>query len=180
MDWSQLLRIGGLVLLDLVLLAGLLAVPLGLSGNFIILGAALVTALATGFSAVGWEALAVMAGLVVAGEIAEALLGALVARKFGATKWGMSGALLGGWGGALAGGFIGGALGTLFLPVVGTLIGSFAGTALGAVLLEIFRGGGTRDGARAGLGAFVGKVLASSFKLAIGVGMAVYLVIRVH
>lgn len=180
MDWSVPLRIGGVILLDLVLIFGLFAIPLGLSGNFIILGAALITAIVTGFKTVGWIALIIMAAFVIIGEIVESFLGALMARKYGATKWGMSGALLGGYGGAILGGIIGAALGTFIVPVIGTLIGSFIGTALGAVLFEVARGSGKEKGAKAGLGAFVGKLLSSTFKLAIGIGMAIYIVIHTH
>jgi hypothetical protein len=177
---TTILHVLGLVLLDLVLLVGLFAIPLGLSGNFIILGAAVVTALVTGFQAVGWLALAVMAAAVTMGEVVEAFLGTLMARRYGASAWGMSGAFLGGWGGAVAGGALGAAAGTLVAPVIGTLVGSFLGTAVGAILMEWLRGNRTRGGIRAGWGALLGKILSSSLKLAIGLGMAVYLVLRTH
>jgi uncharacterized protein YqgC (DUF456 family) len=166
------LHILALIGLDLVLLCGVIAVPLGLSGNFILLGAALLTALLTGFTDVGWIALVVMTVAVIAGEVVEALLGSLVARKFGATKWGMLGAFAGGLGGAF--------LGTLVLPVIGSVIGSFLGAAAGAMVFELAGGQKTEPGLRAGWGAFVGKVLASGFKMGIGVGIAAYLVIRTH
>ncbi|MBD3335716.1 MAG: DUF456 family protein [Candidatus Eisenbacteria bacterium] len=180
MDWPLSLRIAAVVVLDAVLLFGLLAIPLGLSGNFIILGAALVTALLTRFALIGWVALVVMTGSTILGEVVESLLGSLMARRYGATKWGMSGAFFGAWGGALLGGAIGAALGSLILPLVGTLIGSFIGTAAGAILMEVGRGSTRGDGMRAGYGAFLGKTLASAFKLAIGIAMVVYIAIRVH
>ena len=55
--WHILALIG----LDLLLLIGWIAIPLGLSGNFILLGAALLTAIVTRFEAVGWIALIAMA-----------------------------------------------------------------------------------------------------------------------
>jgi len=173
-------KIAGIILLDLVLIAGLFAIPLGLSGNFIILGAALIVALISKFQMIGWLALLIMAMAVIIGEIIESFLGSLMARKYGATGWGMSGAFLGGWGGAILGGTLGAALGTIVFPVVGTLIGSFLGTAIGAILLELSRGSDTDKGIRAGLGAFVGKVMASSFKIAIGLAMVIYIIIQVH
>jgi uncharacterized protein YqgC (DUF456 family) len=180
MDWSIIFRIVGVILLDIALIVGLIAIPLGLSGNFIILGLALITAIATGFQAIGWVALLIMAAAVVIGEVVESFMGVLMARKFGATKWGMSGAFLGGLGGAILGGIIGAAVGTFIVPVIGTIIGSFVGTALGAVLLELARGSSREKGTRAGMGAFLGKVLASAFKMAIGIGMVVYIVIQTH
>jgi uncharacterized protein YqgC (DUF456 family) len=180
MNWMLIPKIAGIILLDLVLLAGLFAIPLGLSGNFIILGAALIVAVIGKFQMIGWLALLLMAVAVIVGEIVESFLGSLMARRYGATGWGMSGAFLGGWGGAILGGAVGAALGTLALPVIGTLIGSFLGTAAGAVILELSRGSDSEKGFRAGMGAFVGKVLASSFKIAIGIAMVVYIVVRVH
>ncbi|MBN1824812.1 MAG: DUF456 domain-containing protein [Candidatus Eisenbacteria bacterium] len=174
--WSEIgmtaLRIVGLVLLDAVLLAGLLAIPLGLGGNFILLGAVVVVGIVTRFTLFSWVALLVLAALTAAGEVLEALLGSLVARRYGATGWGM--------GGAFAGGLAGAAIGSVIFPLVGTLIGSFAGTALGAVLGE--RLGGTDEDrtARAGWGAFLGRSLASAIKLAIGFGMTVWLVRVTH
>ncbi len=169
---NELPRLLALAGLDLVLLAGWIAIPLGLSGNFILLGAALVAAIATKFTAVGWIALAIMAAAVVAGEIVEAFLGSLTARRFGASKHGMIG--------AFAGGLVGGIMGTLAFPIIGSLLGSFAGAAAGAIAGELLRGRPAGEGARAGWGAFVGRVAATGIKLAIGTGIVVYVVIRTH
>lgn len=161
-----------IVLLDVVLLLALLAIPLGLGGNFILLGAALVVGVVTGFEAVGWLALGVATAAVVVGEVVEAVLGSLVAKKFGAGRWGMLGAFAGGILGALAG--------TAVLPVIGSLLGSFAGAAAGAIVLELRSGKERVEGLRAGWGAFLGKVLATAFKFAIGAGLAAFLVARTH
>ncbi|MFH1278198.1 MAG: DUF456 domain-containing protein [Candidatus Eisenbacteria bacterium] len=169
---QTVLHVVALIGLDAVLLAGLILIPLGLSGNFVILGAGLAAALITGFSTVGWIGLAVMAALVAVGEILEALLGSVMARRYGASKYGMIG--------AFAGGLLGAILGTPVMPVIGTVIGSFLGTALGALAGELLRGARSDEGTRAGVGALIGRVLASAIKLAIGAGMVVYIVIRTH
>lgn len=166
------LHLLALVGLDAVLLAGLILIPLGLSGNFVILGVGLAAALLTGFTTVTWIGLVVMGAFVAVGEILEALLGSVMARKYGASKYGMIG--------AFAGGLIGAVAGTPVLPVIGTVIGSFLGTAVGALAGELLRGARSDEGTRAGVGALVGRVLASAIKLAIGVGMVVYIVIRTH
>jgi len=168
---SAALRVLGLIGLDVLLLAGLVAIPLGLSGNFIILGAALLVALVSRFSLIGWAALIVMGVLVLLGEVLEALLGSVMARRYGASKWGMAG--------AFAGGLLGAVWGTAIVPLVGTILGSFVGTAIGALLAEMARGS-REEGVRAGWGALLGRTLASAFKLAIGMGMTVYVVIRTH
>lgn len=164
--------IAWLVLLDLVLAAGLLAIPLGLGGNFILLGAGLVVGIVTGFREVGWIALAVAAIFVLLGELVEAVLGSLVAQRFGASRWGMLGAFVGG--------ILGAIVGTAMLPVIGSLFGSFAGAAAGAVALELAAGKDRAPGLRAGWGAFLGKVLSTAFKLAIGIGWATFLILRTH
>jgi len=161
-----------LIGLDLLLLVGWIAIPLGLSGNFILLGAALLTAIVTRFEAVGWVALIVMAVAVVVGEIIEALLGSLVAQRYGASKWGMIGAFLGG--------ILGAIVGTAVLPIIGSLFFSFLGVAIGAVALEFAHRKKAGPGMRAGWGALLGKCMATAIKMAIGTAMIVYIVIRTH
>jgi uncharacterized protein len=161
-----------LALLDLALLAGWLAIPLGLGGNFILLALALVVALTTHFTAIGWAALGVIAAAVAAGEGIEAVLGSLMARRYGSSRWGMAGAFLGG--------LLGGILGTAILPVIGSLIGSFLGSAFGAVGAELLHGARREAGMRAGWGAFLGKAMATGIKMGIGAGIIVLVVLRTH
>lgn len=170
--WAGLSGVGGLVLLDVVLVAALLMIPLGLGGNFVLLGTALLIGFLTKFTVISVWVIAVFAILVILGEVVEAVLGSFVAQKFGASKWGMLGAFLGG--------LVGAVIGTAWLPIIGSLIGSFAGAAAGAVALELINGKETAPGLKAGWGAFLGKVLATAFKLGVGFGMALYLVIRTH
>lgn len=170
--FEVILRVVGLIVLDAVLLTGLIAIPIGLPGTFIIVAAAMVTALVTRFALVGWWTVGIFLAAAVVGEILEGMLGPVVAGRYGATRWGMLGAIAGGFGGAI--------LGTAVTPVIGTVIGSFLGTAVGAPLLEWIRGASKDDGVRAGFGAFLGKSIAAAIKLAIGVGMTVYLVMQVH
>ncbi len=165
-------QIAGLVILDIVLLVSLLVVPLGLPGNFVIVGAALIAGFATRFVPIGWIDIAAMLGLAVIGEVVEGFLGSAMAGRYGASKWGMVG--------AFGGGLIGAVLGTAAMPVLGTLIGSFIGTAGGAILVEWALGATTSDGARAGFGALLGRSLSTLFKLSIGMAMAIYVMIRVH
>ncbi|MBN2171467.1 MAG: DUF456 domain-containing protein [Candidatus Krumholzibacteriota bacterium] len=171
--WQSVLKALGLILLDLGMLACLLAVPIGLPGNWVLLGLALLAAWAGHFQAIGWLTLAVMAGLVVLAEVVEAFLGAAMTRRYGASWWGALG--------AFAGGILGVILGTLALPVLGSVAGAFLGAAAGAAALEAWRLR-RMDGEamRAGWGAFVGKVLAALFKSAVGVGIAIVVVMRTH
>lgn len=171
MPWELIARVGGVVLIEAVLLAGLIAIPLGLSGNFIILGTAVVLGAVTRFQAVTLLALGVMAAVVIAGEIIESALGSVMARRYGASAWGMVGAFLGGLVGAI--------LGTPVLPVIGSIIGSFLGAAAGAVLLEWIHLRRLEPSMPAGWGAILGKLASSLIKIWIGLGMVVYLQLRI-
>jgi uncharacterized protein YqgC (DUF456 family) len=155
-----------LALLHLAVLAGLAAVVLGLSGNFILLGLALAVAWIGGFEHLGFGLLLVLLGLALLGELVEMLLGVVVARRFGATRWGMIGTFIGG--------LVGAALGTAWLPIVGSLIGAIAGAFGGAFAGEMLRGRRARESARAGTGALVGRVAATAFKLVIGFAIAFF------
>jgi len=172
MPWEMIGRIASLIGLDLLLVIGLIAIPLGLSGNFILLGATLLVAVISGFAEIGWIAIVVIAAAVVLGEVIEALLGSLVAQKFGASRWGVAGAFIGGLLGAI--------LATPIFPVVGSVIGSFAGAALGAIGLELAAGKEHGPGLRAGWGAFLGKVMATAFKVAVGIGIVSFVVWKTH
>ena len=170
MDSQTVLRMLALVGLYLALLVGLIAIPLGLSGNFILLAAALVVAVVTRTEAVPVWALLTMGGLVVLGEILEALLGSLTAKRYGASRWGMLGAFVGGILGVIPG--------TAVLPIIGSVIGSFIGAAVGAVLFEWIHRRSWKESVPAGWGAFLGKLGSTLLKVAIGLAIATYLVIR--
>ncbi len=160
------LRIVLLVLLHLAVLAGMAAVVLGLSGNFILLGLALLVAALGHFAHLSLGAWLVLLGLAVLGEVVEALLGVAVARGFGATRWGMIGTFIGGLAGA--------AVGTAWIPLLGSLVGAFAGAFVGAFAGEILGGRRVPESARAGTGAFLGRVAATAFKLGIGAVIAFF------
>lgn len=153
-----------LVVLHIAVLVGLAGIVLGIGGNFILLLLATLVAWIGGFALLAWPWLLGLLGLALLGEAVEALLGVLTARQYGATRWGMLGTLLGGLAGAAAG--------TAVLPVVGSLLGAFAGAFVGAFLGEWLAGRKPGESARAGWGAFVGRVAATAFKLMIGVLIA--------
>lgn len=171
--WQSILKVLALIFLDLGILCSLILIPLGLPGIYVLLGLALLAAWLGGFQAIGWIALLAMLGFIVLAEVVEALLGSALAKKYGASWWGVLG--------AFAGGIAGVVLGSALLPVLGSLLGAFLGAAAGAVLLEgwhLRRIDG--DALRAGWGALLGKLLASLFKMSVGMGIAVYVIMRTH
>jgi uncharacterized protein YqgC (DUF456 family) len=153
------------------LLLGLFLVPLGLPGNWLILGIALLKAFLADFEGLTPAWLLFLLVLAVIGEVIEFILGVFVARRYGASRWGMMGAFFGG--------LIGGIAGTpLLFPGIGTMMGAFAGAFIGAFSLEyIYRM--RRDVSyRAGVGAFIGRILAIVLKFEIGVAMVLVIIIK--
>ena len=104
-----------------------------------------------------------MAGIGVAGEIVESLLGVVYVARKGATKWGALG--------AFAGGIAGAVLGTMVVPVLGSVVFAFVGAFGGAVLLEYAHYRSLDRALRTGFFAFVGKLLAMIVKFALGLAV---------
>lgn len=169
MDGS--LSLIGWIVLGIGLLGGLLLVPLGLGGNFVILLTALLLGIATDFTTIGWGGLLGLAALAIAGEIIEAGLGLFTVHRLGASKKAMLGTFLGG--------IAGGAAGTGVVPIVGSLLGAFAGAFAGAVIGEILHRRQVAGSFRAGWAAFFGRVAAVAVKFEIGVIMIAIILWRV-
>jgi uncharacterized protein YqgC (DUF456 family) len=159
------------VVVIVALAVGLVLIPLGLPGLWVMVGAAVLHRFVAGSREMGLAFLAFLAGLALAAEGVELLLGVVAARRFGATRWGMWGAFLGGIAGAVA-------LSPLF-PLVGTLLGAFVGAFAGAFALELWKSRTFRASWRAGLGAFLGRVAAVAVKVAVGLAIAVLIVWRI-
>jgi uncharacterized protein len=144
--------------------AGLVLLALGLPGLWLIVAAVLGCGALTGFHAIGWGTIAVVFGLALLGELLELWLGFGLAKRYG-------GSHRAGWG-ALIGGLIGAIIGVP-VPVVGSVIGSLIGSFAGAVLFEYTRLQGGGGAWRAGWGALLGRVAATSAKMAVGIVMTV-------
>jgi len=157
------------VLWALLLVTASLFVYLGLGGNFIVLGLAVVHALVTGFDPIGWRLLLVLLGIALLGELIEFVVGTFYVAKQGASKAGVVGAFLGG--------LLGAVLGNGAVPVIGAVLGSFAGAFGGAVLGEYLHRERMEPSLRVGGHAFIGRLLAILIKHALGLIM-VFLVLR--
>ncbi|MFO7654042.1 MAG: DUF456 domain-containing protein [Candidatus Krumholzibacteriia bacterium] len=155
----------GFVLWTLLLVAASLTIYLGLSGNWFVLGLALLHALLTGFDPIGWQLLLILLGMALVGEGLEFVLGTFYAARKGATSGGV---VL-----AFVGGLIGAIVGNSLLPVIGAVFGSFAGAFLGAVAGEFRRQKRLEPSLRIGSHAFVGRVLAMLAKHAASLVMVV-------
>lgn len=162
---DAILPIAGYVLLCLVMLAGLIITPLGLPGNWVVVGCAVACGFATHWMKFGWVFIVALAVAAAAGEIIEAVSSAVGAKRFGAS----TGAMVA----AIVGSIIGLGLGTSVLPLVGTIIGAFVGAFLGAFIYEYIRLKDFEQASRAGLGAFLGRTAAIVAKEIIGILMVV-------
>jgi uncharacterized protein len=145
-------------------LAGLLLIPFGLPGLWVMVLTIMGYGWLTDFRTLGVGLLVAVIGLAVVGEVIEAWLGFRFARRYGGSK-------RAGWG-ALIGGLVGAVIGVP-VPVIGSVIGGFVGAFVGAALFEYSqsRHGGTAAGA--GWGAVLGRAAAAASKMAIGIVIGV-------
>jgi uncharacterized protein YqgC (DUF456 family) len=153
-----------LVLLVACALVGLLLIPLGLPGLWVIVGGVLLYGWLTGFSTVGVWTMAIALGLAFFGEAIEWWLGFRIAQRYGGSQSAGWGALIGGMAGAIVG---------VPVPVIGSVIGAFVGSFLGAVAFEYLRAQRAEVALRAGWGAVVGRAVAAAAKMAIGLVIGV-------
>ena len=153
-----------LALTVIVGLIGLVLIPLGLPGLWVILLGIIGYGWYTDFNPYGLWFLSVEIALAFLGELLESWVGFRFARRYGGSK-------RAGWG-ALIGGIIGAIVGVPGL-FIGSVIGGFLGSFLGATLFEYtnqWRAGGSL---KAGWGAVLGRAAAAALKIGIGVVMVV-------
>ena len=138
----------------------LLSNIVGLPGNWMLVAAALVVALATGFAKVTLTSFFLCLGLAIVGEAIESLLGAVIVAKHGGSKLGVIG--------SIAGGFTGVVLGAGVFPPLGSVVLGFIGAFLGAVFGEILRHPETEFALRVGFWSFIGRMSAMAAKFSVG------------
>ena len=152
------------LVLGICTILGLVLVPLGLPGLWVMVAGVVGYGWLTGFRSVGVGTIALVLGLAFLGEIIEAWLGFRFARTFGGSRRSAWGALVGGIVGAVMG---------VPVPIVGSVIGAFLGSFAGAALFEYSLSRTPDTAVRAGWGAVVGRATAAAAKIALGVVIAV-------
>jgi uncharacterized protein YqgC (DUF456 family) len=152
------------LLLALCLVVGLVLVPLGLPGLWVMVGGVLAYGALTGFRTVGIATMAIVLGLAFLGEIVEWWVGFGLTERYGGSR-------RSGWG-ALVGGIVGAMVGVP-VPLVGSVIGAFLGAFAGAALFEYSVSRATTVAVRAGWGAVLGRAAGAAAKTALGVVIAV-------
>ena len=154
-----------LLVLSVVLVVGLLLVPLGLPGIWLIVGAVAVYNPLTGTEAIGTQTIIGVLVLAVIAEVIEFTLAASFTRQYGGSKRAAWGAIIGGMIGAVVG---------VPVPIIGSVIGAFVGSFVGALVAEWSRGTQTGTATRVATGALLGRAAATAAKIAIGFVMAVW------
>lgn len=152
------------------LVVGLILIPLGLPGTWLMVGAALVYSYVVPNGAIGLGTIIVTALLALVAEIIEFVSGGRYARKYGGSRRAGWGAILGGIVGAIVG---------VPVPVIGSVIGAFVGSFVGAWLFERSRGSATGVATKVATGALIGRVVATAVKVAIGLVIAVWITFAV-
>ncbi len=143
------------LLAALLVLLGLAGLVLpGLPGMPLLLAGLVLAAWAEGFGTVGYGTLAVLGVIAFVGYFLDFAAGAFGARRFGASKQGVTGAFVG----ALVG---------LFFGLPGVLLGPFVGAVVG----ELAARRDLRTAGRAGFGAALGLALGAAAKLALAFTM---------
>lgn len=159
------------ILLTLTALVCVALTVIGLPGTWILLGGAVALEIWRPETFGTWT-FVIAIGLAIVAEVVEFAAGSVGASSQGASKRAGLGALVGGAVGAIAGTVL------IPIPVVGTIVGSALGAGLCASGVEMaLRQKTTGHIARVGAGAFVGRLLATVFKGAIALVMAVQLAI---
>ena len=156
-----LLAIALLVGFDLI---GLILIPLGLPGLWVMVGGILGYGWLTGFRTVGVATIAIALGLAFLGEIIDNWLGFYFAKRYGGSTRSGWGALIGGLTGALIG---------LPIAIIGSVLGAFLGSFVGAAVFEYTYSRRAGVATRAGWGALVGRAAAGAVKIALGLAIAV-------
>jgi len=152
-----------ILLLAIVELAGLVMVPLGLPGLWVMILGLLGYGWFTGFQSVGMWTVALVLALALLGEFFETWLGFRLARKYGASRRAAWGALIGGLVGAVVG---------VPLPIIGSVIGAFVGSFAGAAVFEYTVSANSGTAVAAGWGAVLGRAAAAAVKIALGIAIA--------
>ena len=156
------------ILLFLGMFVGLLTIPFGIPGTFIILGSILVYALATDFSAaISVPFFIFLCVLTVIAETADNWLTAAGARRYGGSRSSMWLSVVGG----LLGAIVLGGPAAMILGPLGPVAGGLLGAFCAVVGYELHAGKSRNEAFRAGWGSFLGRLAGIGLKLVIAVAM---------
>jgi len=134
-------------------------------GNLLIAVNSFIYGLVTNFADYSFTFVLTLFAIFLFIEFLEYVLIIVSARKYGASKWGITGSIIGGIGGAISGAFV--------TPILGAIIGSIVGVFAGATILEFIKTYNLKDSLLSGVGAFIGKLGGLSIKMCGAVTMII-------
>ena len=164
------MEILALIILILFSIVGFAAIFFTTFGTLIIFIGALLYAMITGFSIIGFKTLLLLFVLYLTGEALEYFLVIFGAKKLGGSNAAVAGALIGA--------IVGAILGVSFFGI-GLIAGTFFGIFLGAFTAELLLRKDLRKSLKAGAGGVIGRVGSVAAKLVIGVLMIAIMIFKV-
>lgn len=148
-----------ILLLFAAVIIGLVMIPLGLPGIWLMLAAGVAHRLLVVPATIGWATLTILAALALTAEWLEFTVSGRYTRKYGGSRRASWSAIAGG----LVGAFVG-----IPIPVVGSVVGAFAGAFVGALLGEYSVEKNSGKATRAATGALIGRAVATAMKSVAG------------
>jgi hypothetical protein len=149
-----------MLLLWIALVVGLVLIPLGFPGLWVMAGAVLLTSVLRPDGPIGMWTIVIAFAFAVVGEALEFVLGGRFARRYGGSRRAGWGAVIG----SLIGTFAG-----VPVPIIGSMVGAFIGAFAGALVAEMTRGTQVGSATRVATGALLGRIAAVAMKVGLGV-----------
>lgn len=160
----------GILFFWFVIVLAFLSIPFGFAGTFIIVADVLIYGLIRHFSDFSWWFVVILLGIAILLEVIESLLGAVMARQFGGSRWSMIG--------AISGGILGAIWATPLMPLLGTVIGGFVGAFSGSVIVEYLVNKNWNRALSTGTGALLGSIGAKGLKIIAALIMILMIIIE--
>ena len=143
----------------------------GIPGNSLIALSGLVYGVINKFEVFSFSYILILFAIVLVVEAFEFFLIVLTSKKYGASKWGISGGIILGIIGAISGAFVS--------PIVGAIVGSVIGVVSGTFILEYIHSADFNKSLRATIGVLIGKLAGLSIKTIGAVTVAVMLASKI-
>ncbi len=157
-----------LLLLLAAVIGGLVMIPLGLPGIWLMILAGVGHHLLVAPPTIGWLTLGLLVVIALGAEWLEFSVAGRYTQKYGGSRRASWGAIAGG----LVGAFVG-----IPVPVIGSVIGAFAGAFIGALLGEYSFEKNHQKATRAATGALIGRAVATAMKSLIGCLIGIWLLV---
>ena len=143
------------------LIVGLLLIPIGMGGLWVMTG---IVVAGYFLHMVSLTTVAVVVGIALFAELIEFAVLGKYTKKFGGSRKAFWGALVGGFAGVVVGAPI---------PIIGSIVAGFIGSFLGAAAVTVVETKDLGSARRVGFGAMVGRAMSAVTKTAAGLAILV-------